>query len=347
MLAPWTLLSGYLWKQMQKLISLTIICSSSTFDANFFSVISLPATVDCRTFQHTHDSTVVLSCQCTYFVVITVLEFPWEHTVISIGFEKQWEIVSEMVPWVYSATPWTMHTCKYNTKPLNHWGRVTHICVGNLTITGSDNGLSPGRRQAITWTNVGILLIGPLGTNFIEILIGIQTFSFKKSHLKTSSANWRLFCLGLNELNLITYSIALSQKHKQGDSRHLQTDYGKNIKVNDAYKIRPDKSSVWVLDKKSKKTNMLWTDYADDLSIQATWSHDDIMTWKSFPLYQAALRGIHRIPVDSTNKGPVMQSFDVCYPKHTNCSTNDPFAKRHHHHSHMIYIQHRDRPNRY
>ena len=30
-----------------------------------------------------------------------------------------------------------------------HWGRVTHICVGNLTIISPDNGLSPGRRQAI------------------------------------------------------------------------------------------------------------------------------------------------------------------------------------------------------
>ena len=29
---------------------------------------------------------------------------------------------------------------------------------------GSDNGLSPGGRQAITWTNDGILLIWPLGT---------------------------------------------------------------------------------------------------------------------------------------------------------------------------------------
>ena len=36
---------------------------------------------------------------------------------------------------------------------LTHWGRVTHICVGNLTIIGSDDGLSPGRRQAITWIN--------------------------------------------------------------------------------------------------------------------------------------------------------------------------------------------------
>ena len=65
-----------------------------------------------------------------------------------------------------------------------HWGRVTHICVGKLTIIGSDNGLSPERRQAIIWTNAGIVLIWPLGTNFSEILIGIQTFSFKKIHLK-------------------------------------------------------------------------------------------------------------------------------------------------------------------
>ena len=83
---------------------------------------------------------------------------------------------------------------------LTHWGRVTHICVSKITIIGSDNGLSPDRRQAIIWTNAGILLIGPLGTNFSEILIGIETFSFKKLHLKTSSVKWRLFSLGLNEL---------------------------------------------------------------------------------------------------------------------------------------------------
>ena len=32
---------------------------------------------------------------------------------------------------------------------LTHWGRVTHICITKLTNIGSDNGLSPGRRQAI------------------------------------------------------------------------------------------------------------------------------------------------------------------------------------------------------
>ena len=52
---------------------------------------------------------------------------------------------------------------------LTHWGRVTHICVGNITIDGPNNGLSPCRRQAIIWTNAGILLIEPLAANFSEI----------------------------------------------------------------------------------------------------------------------------------------------------------------------------------
>ena len=77
---------------------------------------------------------------------------------------------------------------------------MTHICVDNLTIIGSDNGLSPRPRQAIIWTNVGILLSEPLGTNFSELLIEIITFSVTKTHLKMSLGNWRSFCLGLNEL---------------------------------------------------------------------------------------------------------------------------------------------------
>ena len=102
---------------------------------------------------------------------------------------------------------------------LTHWGWVTHICVGNLTIIGSDNGLSPGRRQAITWTNVGILLIGPLGTNFNEMLIQIHAFSFKKIHLKMLSGKWRPFCLGLNVLTcewenlLAAMLVTLGQGH--------------------------------------------------------------------------------------------------------------------------------------
>ena len=108
--------------------------------------------------------------------------------------------------WKTALSPWSSH-CIGNltlalvselrlSHVLSHWGRVTHICVIKLTIVGSDNGLSPGRRQAIIWTNAGLLLIGPLGTNFSEILI----FSFKKMRLKVSSAKRRPFCLGFNVL---------------------------------------------------------------------------------------------------------------------------------------------------
>ena len=67
---------------------------------------------------------------------------------------------------------------------LTHRGRVTHKCISKLTIIGSDNGLSPGRRQAVIWTNAGILLIQTLETNVNEILIEIHAFSLKKMHLK-------------------------------------------------------------------------------------------------------------------------------------------------------------------
>ena len=77
---------------------------------------------------------------------------------------------------------------------------MTHICVSDLTSIGSDNGLSPDRRQAIIRINAGILLIRPLGTNFSAFLVEILIVSFKKMCLKVSSAKWRPFCLGLNVL---------------------------------------------------------------------------------------------------------------------------------------------------
>ena len=83
---------------------------------------------------------------------------------------------------------------------LTHWGWVMHKCISKVTIIGSDNGLSPGRRQAINWTNVGILSIGCLGTNFSEILLKIPIFSFKKMQLKMLFWKWRPFCHSLNVL---------------------------------------------------------------------------------------------------------------------------------------------------
>ena len=101
---------------------------------------------------------------------------------------------------------------------LTHWGRATHICVSKLIIIASDNGLSPGRRQAIIWNNAGILSIRLLGTNFSEILIEILTFSFTKMHLKVLSVKWWPFCLGLNVLTTHRLRLCWSEN---GSSRKI------------------------------------------------------------------------------------------------------------------------------
>ena len=65
-------------------------------------------------------------------IVICVL-IPKKHDNINI-FSTQQPIISDLMVALSGFT---------------HLGRATHICVGNLTTIGSDNGLPPGRRQAI------------------------------------------------------------------------------------------------------------------------------------------------------------------------------------------------------
>ena len=84
-----------------------------------------------------------------------------------------------------------------------------HLYIRKLTIIASDNGLSPGRCQAIIWTSAVILLIPILGTNFNENLREIHSFSFKWMHLKMLSAKWQQFCDNLNML--IVSSIVLCE----------------------------------------------------------------------------------------------------------------------------------------
>ena len=134
------------------------------------------------------------------------------------GLGKDWQLNSELNEYILANLFWflpiftlksrvikqimktalmyvSIDCCRWddNASILTHCGRVTHICVGNATIIGSDNGLSPDRRQATTWTNAEILLIGPLRTNFSDISIKIRRFSFTKMHLKTSSVKQRPF----------------------------------------------------------------------------------------------------------------------------------------------------------
>ena len=93
---------------------------------------------------------------------------------------------------------------------------VENVTIPHKTIIDSDNGLSPGRYRAIIWTNTGILLIGPLGTNVNEILIKIRTFSFKKMLLKMSSAKWRPFCL---DINVLSVEVVMTLSGSAGDDK--------------------------------------------------------------------------------------------------------------------------------
>ena len=118
----------------------------------------------------------------------------WKVRVSGI-YRKIWLMCDK---WIVTLPVLEYRYCFY----LTHWGRVTYISFSKLAIIDSDNGLSPGQRQAIIWTSAGILLIGLLGRNFSEILIAIRTFSFAKMYLKMSSGKWRPFCLSFNVLKL-------------------------------------------------------------------------------------------------------------------------------------------------
>ena len=84
-----------------------------------------------------------------------------------------------------------------------HLPLVPHIYASvNWVNIVSDNGLSPGRRQAIIWNNADILSIRPPGTHFNEILFEINLFSFKKMRLNMSSAKLWPFCPGEDELTV-------------------------------------------------------------------------------------------------------------------------------------------------
>ena len=104
--------------------------------------------------------------------------------------------------------------------------RPSDAYMRKLTSIGSDNGLSPGLHQAIIWTNAGILLTWPLGTNVGEILIQIHTFSFKKMHLKMSSGKWRPFCLGLNVLKGRNHNLEVMENRRQHGWLLPQLQYG-------------------------------------------------------------------------------------------------------------------------
>ena len=114
----------------------------------------------------------------------------WDMT-LHCNFVSHW--VGAYTKWSLAFYMWDPYTCSTSVLQFNYMNYSSylvikiksfyhhikslrpsdHICINKLTIIGSDNGLSPGRHQAIVWTNAGLLLIGPLAINFSEILIEI------------------------------------------------------------------------------------------------------------------------------------------------------------------------------
>ena len=137
-----------------------------------------------KCINNRHDTVYGDSSDCHWYIGHPILtHWGWDKmaNISQAAFSNVFSSMEMFELWL------KFHLRLFLSVQLTHWGRVTHICVRKLIIIGSDNGLSPGRCQAIIWNNDEILLIGPLGTNFDEISIEIYTFLFKKVHLKISS----------------------------------------------------------------------------------------------------------------------------------------------------------------
>ena len=145
-----------------------------------------------------------------------------------------------------------------------------------LTINASEYGLSPVRRQVIILTDADILLIGPLGTMFSDILIGIHTFSFKEMHV--SSVKWRPRLFNENLWRFLT--LFKPPYVKRGGH------------FNDVMKINPPSSDVTSVESDFRcKCSWIWnwgpleSQQNDNISPEAQWSQSpeasvhEILAW--------------------------------------------------------------------
>ena len=194
---------------------------------------------------------------------------------------------------------------------VNSWCRVTHICVNKLTIIGSDYGLSPDRHQAIIWTNAGILLIGPSGTNFSEILIEILTLSLKKNAFEsvvceTAAILSRPQCI----------KPALTLWHGWVISSHTHVKMLLLLHVPCATKPSARQTAPHVS--------------------ECHGIHDDVIKWKHFPRYWPFVRGIHRSSMNFPHKGQWRGAlmFSLIYAWINGWVNNREAGDLRHHHGH-------------
>ena len=215
---------------------------------------------------------------------------------------------------------------------------MTHICVCRLTITGSDNGLTPGRRQAIIWTNAGILLIGPLGTNVSENFIEFAAFSFTKMRFKLSSAKWRPFCLRLN----VSKSLFPMWRFRVRDYNHVCREANKanghidqQLSVEPYFDLADDRHHSWTRRKLYHYIVVIISVMASQITgVSVVFTqplvHPQVKDKHQKFASLASMRGIRRWPVDSPHKGPVhtclafihIGRYDIKARRHLACVQN-------------------------
>ena len=175
-------------------------------------------------FQKAVEQTVELSdiwdamplswCQCNTWCITEELSWDGKLTYSCKKKHKGRKKIIRLFWFHCLVIPWLIET---------EW-RIYAICVSKLTVICWDNGLSPGRRQAIIWTNAGKLLIRTLATNLSGILSEIRAVSWKKQYLKMSSAKWRHF-----DPASICYRRMRNQP--DNDHVHLLEFHGLHVKV--------------------------------------------------------------------------------------------------------------------
>ena len=115
--------------------------------------------------------------------------YPCEDVIINLFPTMRWE-----------QRCWHLSVCRF----MYIVSKICFISIAyasvNMVTNGSGNGLSPIRRQAITWTNAALSSIGLLGTSFNEIWIWFLSTPCKKIRWNCCLPKWRPFCLRLNVL---------------------------------------------------------------------------------------------------------------------------------------------------
>ena len=156
-----------------------------------------------------------------------------------------------------------------------------------LVIIGSGNGLWPVWHQAISSTNVGFLIIGPLWTT-------LGTFYHNSNKLMLTGLHGRVVIATDPNAETSMWGFWSWQSQRNLISRGNVSAYLISCCTGPKCHIIRIKRYI------STKLHIF---LSNDWYLQKPTVHDDVIKWKHFPRYWPFVRGIHRGPVNSPHKG--------------------------------------------